>query len=78
MDFQEIVWMRQMVSLFPNALFVHKFVTVLTLNHQSEEAKFWIARMKKIVSDSDYLTAKEMWKKQGERNKIFKEVDWPA
>lgn len=74
---KELEWMRNVTSLFPNAIFSHKLATTLALNHYPKEAALWLRRMCKMVPVSDCRAVKTIWEKQAEKNIEINSVPWP-
>jgi O-antigen ligase len=68
---------RNLTGLFPSALFMHNFATILALNHGSVEAGVWLQRMCKTVSESECLNVKKIWAKQSLLYPEIAAIPWP-
>ena len=74
---KQLEWMRNVTSLFPNAIFSHKLATALALNHHPKEAALWLRRMCKMVPASDCSAVETIWEKQARKNPEIAAVKWP-
>lgn len=69
---------RNLTGLFPSALFMHKFATILALNHGPVEAVVWLQRMCKMVSESECLNVKRIWANQSIQYPDIAAIPWPV
>jgi O-antigen ligase len=74
---EELDRMRNVTTLFPNIITLHKLATSLALNQQPEEARLWLARMCKVVPDAQCHAAKKVWAKQSLRSPEIAAIPWP-
>ena len=75
---EDLAWMRHLTGLYPNAILLHKFSTILALNQHPNEARLWLQRMCKMVPDSDCQTVKTMWARQSLQYPEIAAIPWPV
>ena len=77
-DVAELAWMRNLTGLFPSGLNFHKLATVLALSEHPDEARLWLQRMCKTVSELECRDAKTIWAKQSLLHPEIAAISWPV
>lgn len=77
MSADDLDWMRNVTSTYPNTGAIYKFATALALNQQPDEAQLWLQRMCKIVPESECAAVRLVWANKSRGNPDFAAVPWP-
>ncbi|MCM2341556.1 O-antigen ligase family protein [Rhodoferax sp.] len=74
----ELDALRNMPELFSGALFLHKYASFLALNQRPDEARLWLQRLCKVVTESECRAAKGIWAKQSLKHPEIAAIPWPV
>jgi hypothetical protein len=73
----ELEWMRQVTRAFPSAGHFHKLAAALAMNQHPEEARQWLKKLCKLVSEGQCQAVKNAWASQSLQNPNIAAVSWP-
>ena len=77
MSADELDWMRKVTSTYPSTAAFQKLAGALAMNQRPTEAKLWLRKMCKIVSESQCAAVKAAWANQSLSNPDIAAVPWP-
>ena len=77
MSGDDLDWMRRVASTYPGAGAFHKLAGALAMNQRPDEAKLWLKKMCKMVSESQCAAVKEAWANQSLSDPHIAAVPWP-
>lgn len=77
MSVEELDWMRRVTSTYPGAGAFHKLAGALAMNQQPDEARLWLQRLCRFVSESQCAAVKSAWASQSLSNPDIAAVPWP-
>jgi hypothetical protein len=77
MSADDLEWMSKVTSAYPSAGAIHKLATALALNQRPDEAKLWLYRLCKVISETECLATKSIWVKQSLQYPDIAAIPWP-
>ncbi len=77
MTAEQLQWMRRVTSQFPSAGNFQKMAAALASNGQPDEARSWLRKACKMVSDSQCAALKAAWEDQALHDPRIAAVPWP-
>lgn len=78
MSASELDWMRQVTSTSPSTAAFHKLAATLAMNQQPIEARLWLEKMCKMVSQPQCEVVRVAWARQSQQNAAMAAVPWPT
>ena len=73
----DLEWMRRVTRTYPGAGQFHKLAVALAMNQHPDEARLWLRKMCKLVSESQCAAVKSAWAHQSLDNSEMAAVPWP-
>lgn len=77
MEPAEINKIRLVANFFAGPIFINKLAKALALNHQPEEAAWWLKRVCRTAPAKDCADAKAVWAKESLKFPEIAAISWP-
>jgi O-antigen ligase len=75
---EELDRMRHITEVFPSTLFIYKLAYTLALNQRSDEARVWLPKLCKVVSDEQCQKAQTLWAQETSKHPELASIAWPT